>query len=97
MSSKHTSGPWNHGRNANADGWLIASYPVDPADPCREVSPCVHREEDARLVAAAPDLLAACKLFKRWASECGVIDPLAPEDVAVWDAAIAAIAKAEGN
>jgi hypothetical protein len=47
--------------------------PIDP-DKCKtgyfrddDSAPSIHvREADARLIAAAPDLLAACEAFIRW-------------------------------
>lgn len=47
------------------------------------------REEDARLISAAPELLAACKLVRR--------SDFADDEVSTWEAIQAAIRKAEGG
>ena len=56
----HTPGPWSleEGRVLTEGGWLLASLPYTLGD-----------EEDranARLIAAAPDLLEACKALLEW-------------------------------
>jgi hypothetical protein len=65
--SKHTPGPWEAvgclvrtARTESGGGFLVAECPVTNE----------HRWEDARLIAAAPDLLAACE-----AAYEGDIDP----------------------
>ena len=89
MTTKHTPGPWHyelHLPRGSADGyfritassgWVIADLPDDGTD------------NDARLIAAAPDMLAALKdLLPMW--ESGIDEP--------WvKAARAAITKAEGE
>jgi len=70
MSEAHTPGPWHirYGNISDADeGFGIATKnEADPRLVC-ECWPCTttleHRQQmraDARLIAAAPDLLAAC-------------------------------------
>ncbi len=49
--SKHTPGPWHVGR----DGWILSKNPVAIAEVY------VNEKANARLIAAAPDLLKACK------------------------------------
>lgn len=90
--SKHTPGPWQHSvklsgsenhrgfRIWGADGWALAD--VQPAD-----EDGTEGEANARLIAAAPDLLEALKGVLR------VADRKTDE----FDAARAAIAKAEGE
>ena len=51
-------------------------------------------EPNARLIAAAPDLLEACELARK--SICGELDELDPENRIVLPALKAAIAKARG-
>lgn len=66
--AKHTPGPWRKGRMA--DGSIgIHSEPFDLDTPCSEIATLTDphgfadgvAEANARLIAAAPDLLAACK------------------------------------
>jgi hypothetical protein len=49
--SKHTPGPWNLAPKAVNHQLLYGPVPGLIAD--------IHKDEDARLIAAAPDLLAA--------------------------------------
>ncbi len=52
-------------------------------------------EEDARLIAAAPELLEACLLYQRAIRE-PIDDPDRPGDLEIMDAIFAAIAKTSG-
>jgi hypothetical protein len=60
--SKHTPGPWEaknvgpHWNNKEIDNWII-TYGKDD----EQVVDHVYEEADARLIAAAPELLQACK------------------------------------
>jgi hypothetical protein len=101
MSAQHTGGPWNASRakmpdNTGGYDWCITdgsgkiigeafehvdygqrgSYDIRPA------------EANARLIAAAPDLLAALEAL------VGSFEKHRPKEY--WDAARAAIAKAKG-
>lgn len=84
----HTPGPWS--TSPSEPGQVIV-----PSRPkAHQVLADVYGDEeqaeiDALLMAAAPDLLAACERLLRWASW-----PHAEEDIA---AARAAIAKAKGK
>lgn len=95
--SKHTPGPWSYLPRHIAEsepevrapaGWLIC---------------CTAGDEDARLIAAAPDLLAALRLLvDRNASISGDTIQLHligshGEAIAALNRARAAIAKAEGR
>jgi hypothetical protein len=91
--SKHTPEPWTYDIG-------IKGYHVFDAD---NITVCTLRTKDtARLIAAAPDLLAALKLCAETLQGC---DPGNPEDETGWEnrhlfepwlAARNAIAKAEG-
>ena len=99
--SKYAPGPWEVWTDKANDGTpYIRVYQRTPDD--EHITICtmgisdgeawggyVGEEEDARLIAAAPDLLAACERLLRWASW-----PHAEEDIA---AARAAIAKAKAK
>jgi hypothetical protein len=77
MSAKHTPGPWMVGGDRPGDSSAMAlmiycddSLGSRVAD-CSESGHGIPREQDyanARLIAAAPDLLA---LARQYASECG--------------------------
>ena len=86
--SKHTPGPWvvRH----VPERYNASTYCIDWSAHQEEVAEIVHGEANARLIAAAPDLLAAAKGLLGLAERHGWLH------VAV-DAARAAIAKAEGE
>ena len=52
--SKHTPGPWTYNRNTVSNEWRI----IPTADGYASVGAC-WAEANARLIAAAPDMLAA--------------------------------------
>jgi len=100
MSAQHTPGPWScagaYGRYGRSiigpDGENIGHVQTDR--PARrndaghgETEPLAHGEANARLIAAAPDLLAALR---------GIVDALGGECFD-WGPARAAIAKATGG
>ncbi len=108
MSETHTRGPWTlthvHGRN-----FAVQCFEIRGAN----VSPIFNKDtsaingarifcspEDARLIAAAPELLKACQL---WAAYQVAIDADTPEasHLAAYstamDATLNALAKAEGS
>lgn len=100
MEAKHTPGPWT--RNANGD--LIFSPPIYPAadDPQRLCSMEIcriagHRtffgEPNARLIVAAPELLAACEAIMEFLSNGTPVHPGAFVQAEVFNA----IRKAKGN
>lgn len=63
--AEHTPGPWtidpphdgNYPIREGPDGYLIATVWKDDSG---------FQEGDARLIAAAPDLIAACRAFVAW-------------------------------
>jgi hypothetical protein len=60
QSTKHTPGPWEFGVRKNRTIWLSLG---DPRGAPHYQGDLVASEADARLIAAAPDLLEACRLF----------------------------------
>lgn len=93
--SEHTQGPWKVSRNGNRreGGFNIGQHPAhlqpDGSTYSLLIAGAVRRSEDARLIAAAPDLLEAAKLVvARW--ETGDLAE-AVRSLSV------AIAKAEGD
>lgn len=95
---KHTPGPWTY--DVNEDGELLEmeagnEWVSNGCGCCG--SPRVSNVEDARLMAAAPDLLDALKNILSWAVD--VHDPRVEVVInyAGIDAARAAIAKATGE
>ena len=57
MSEQHTSGPWSYVRNPENTRWIIDSQPHHAIACTAGYEP--DSEANARLIAAAPDLLAA--------------------------------------
>lgn len=56
---QHTPGPWEYRPEGDSDGEVVG---IDHFVIAGDVElACPPREEDARLMAAAPDLLLACK------------------------------------
>lgn len=101
--SKHTPGPWSVRGGQGDDGYCEYRHIYAPA----AASKCVDAkisEADARLIAAAPDLLAALQEYARLTSPeygegCKRGEHLYPDvDLAVArKAALAAIARATGG
>lgn len=96
--SKHTPGPWSIGDDNNATCEVIAGPVAIPLDrigrsPDAGSEYIISRDEmsaNARLIAAAPDLLAALERLERLSGSAMMTDDPARE----W--ARAAIAKAKG-
>lgn len=60
--TKHTPGPWKaHKTNQARSG--VPEFEIHWSDIGECVAEIVHGEADARLIAAAPELLAACQAF----------------------------------
>jgi hypothetical protein len=81
---KHTPGPWRNQNN-------VIVFGKDLNDPIAKICVSIYSKENARLIAAAPELLEACK---------AIINVLG--DSKFWEAdavliARAAIIKAEGK
>ena len=92
----HTPGPWTHGKqcaNIGNNHFYVVGPPSRPAVANVWISPG-HLDEadaDARLIAVAPDLLEACKMF------VDACENAPSKTAAAVRMARAAIAKAEGN
>ena len=93
--SKHTPGPWNYRAWGQAVE-IRADHPTDPTGGLAWINgradmdkgiPSRQNIANARLIAAAPDLLSALKEVVRISERHHV----------AWDAAHVAIAKAEGK
>lgn len=81
MSARHTPGPWKVIKSPHGNRYACVQYGADDRYTSLELEPA-----DARLTAAAPDLLAAL---------IGVVR-VADRATDEFDAARAAIAKAQG-
>lgn len=105
-AAKHTAGPWRVDTGPKSRGRVISvckGFPQKPVAQATGQETVDEREANARLIAAAPDLLEALKLCikelraVRHGSVGGVPNDIAlliPERI---DVAEAAIAKAEGG
>lgn len=101
--SGHTKGPWK--ARVNPDGGRLS---VEGADGTAVVAGCgccdspwtdkAHAEANARLIAAAPDLLAACKALLQFEdAEIGESGGELEDSMRAVAMIRAAIAKAEGG
>jgi hypothetical protein len=59
MSTQYTPGPWVHRNTPNRAFGAPDIWCIDWSDDQQEVAEIVHGEANARLIASAPDLLAA--------------------------------------
>lgn len=59
MNTQHTPGPWQHG--IENEGYFIAAGELMP-----DIAKRIRNRADADLIAAAPDLLEACKAYFAW-------------------------------
>ena len=94
---KHTPGPWVATQN-EAAAWAITTAGPLVMFVCEvngPYTPSMDRyEADARLIAAAPDLLAACELvLKRW----GCYDFVSVHDAAMVGDVRAAVERAKAR
>jgi len=73
----HTPGPWHVDRNqiCNADGWALASVPYTTGG--------AQDRANARLMAAAPELLDALRVIVK---RCGELAAVVPEQAGLIDA-----------
>lgn len=97
---RHTPGPWTLA--ANKSGAYVTTHTSNPLFYCRPASAqgCEAWDANARLIAAAPELLAALKLALPilGMEELVTVLALHPDETnAIVDAAMAALAKAEAQ
>lgn len=102
--SKHTKGPWFSGPKCEISGWVNIYSIEDDGFESLPFAACKHHDQEAnaRLIAAAPELLEALKA----AIDCGMVPITSASEggaskhsrqVQVADTIRAAIAKAEGT
>ncbi len=98
MSTQHTPGPWSYHANGDANHYCILRegkrWVVSFLQNGEIWTP--EQEANARLIAAAPDMLAAAKLALA-PIIFGSVETGRHIPRAAWDALRAAIAKAEGG
>jgi len=83
---KHTPGPWMLGNGSRATGFTVKIA----SDELLVGGYGLKSEANARLIAAAPDLLAALELIERNSTKADWADD-------IWAALVNAIAKARGD
>ena len=91
--SKHTPGPWHIDGDPD-DGRIVTEF-VD--DRIEVWTGGERTAPDVRLIAAAPDLLAACRILMGVAEWAERNRKRSIMDVCDWSIVRAAISKAEGN
>jgi hypothetical protein len=68
MSGQHTPGPWVYGVRDDGSIWLsLGDFRTGP----HFQGDLVASEDDARLICAAPDLLAIARRYASECAECG--------------------------
>jgi 2-methylaconitate cis-trans-isomerase PrpF len=92
--SKHTPGPWNLYPN-NASDWVVRKMFPDGQE-SHEIARCQSGMDNARLIAAAPELLEALKMAVSALERSDYIQ-MDGDSVDVIDVSRAAIAKAVGE
>lgn len=100
-TAKHTAGPWSHtplqdtiwANDGQTKVARVEELPWVETPSGKHSSDWMTEQANAQLIAAAPDLLAACK-----AAECAFVG-LRPNDpfFTAWQTLRAAITKAEGK
>lgn len=75
-TTKHTPGPWQADRTTCLDGVMICNESVDIA---MVLGPSEELDEqtlaDARLIAAAPEMLEALEVISKYGCSCMSVDP----------------------
>lgn len=95
MKSMHTKGPWQWAASDIQDG-RYSIHHNGPIAYCGDTTASPgDGEANARLISAAPDLLAACEAALAWISDPASFQQNHIDDVAA--ACEAAIAKARGE
>ena len=97
-SAGHTAGPWSIDRQEPGELWIAGDGRDHPVCMVTAAGFVTERDEaDARLIAAAPDLLAALKALELQALQSNVNSPSNEWGREALDLARAAIEKAEGQ
>lgn len=96
----HTPGPWQVGPVFNKEGRAL--FVTDASKPGKwhrrlDDKGGVFAEQDARLIAAAPDLLAALEQISLWANVDALEEQGLPNLARAIHESRAAIARAKGN
>jgi hypothetical protein len=101
--SKHTPGPWRVGNGSlmesgvfSADGKTLVAGTHGSARNYRRQEQIAEQDANARLIAAAPDLLEALQALRRICADTPAVERN-PRFVTANSAALAAIAKAKGG
>ncbi len=95
MTTQHTPGPW-WAEGATVKAWSHGkSFKITRADGLRHTPE--GNANNARLIAAAPDLLAELIEVVRWYEACLGEDPSFPQEAEVFKRAREAIAKVTGG
>ena len=101
MTSEHTPGPWRAVIRKNQTGVRMAAVDMAPHgrswEPRRNGLLPDYEEANARLIAAAPEMLEALKMFLAPHTSPSIHEPTQVQLEQAVDAALAAIAKAEGK
>ena len=92
---KHTPGPWEIFWIGSPAGLSARIHSKEMIDVCHISKEWMGNGDNAKLIAAAPDLLEALKLLYRRAQEAGIGNDFWPSDA--FEAAEKAIARAEGR
>jgi hypothetical protein len=67
--SKHTPGPWRSDEHFACHSMIMAGDEVLAQTDCKRGAALGTDRANARLIAAAPDMLAALKAWEHWYSE----------------------------
>lgn len=94
MTAKHTSGPWRYLPPSDYRQWPVVQRSVEGGFMVRALAP-ESAVADARLIAAAPEMLEALRACEAWIADGGHAEDGSGRDVYL--AARAAIAKATGG
>lgn len=100
MSAQHTPGPWTASQYIDDGQWgvLTSAGGIVVSVRSTSVADGALTEADARLIAAAPNLLAACRMTTLMLGRLGGMLPGSAEAVRmVVDQSAAAIAQATGG
>ena len=94
MEAKYTSGPWE--TSSNGEGQWDVCGP-DAGDMIADLAGCENQEANARLIAAAPDLLAALETIAQGPDEFEHSQDIWDELQACREVARQTIARAKGE